>query len=153
LERIEEFKKAMLIQSAVVRKEIKAVWSSQRFLVLSDTDWLLPEKDEVQNTIREVAVDRMPFVNRLFECEEFALMLVARVREHRAKLAMAGDLPKTQWRNWPLGCVGGTRFKGETVDHWINICLTKQGLFLIEPQTNEMWVPTESGDKIIFLFM
>lgn len=147
----------MIIKSSEVRKSIRSIWPKLRFMVLSDEEWWLPEIDEVRLAINEVAVDRLTYMVNLFECEEFALSLVVAIRGHRADLAVRNDLPAKnqliQLRNWPLGIVVGKRFRGEDTNHWINFILTKQGQYLIEPQTGEMWQPMPSNDDIYFLFM
>jgi hypothetical protein len=144
----------MLIPSATVRRAITDIWRNRRVVkVLSDPEWWLPAVETIKEEIKQVAVDRLTYVQHIFECEEFALALMYEIRRRRADLALGGKLPREQWRNFPLGRVVGKRFRGEKVDHWINICLTKEGLYLIEPQTREMWRPVESEDEIYFLDM
>jgi hypothetical protein len=143
----------VIIKSAEVRKAVKTYDPKFKFMVLSDPEWCRPDAEEMQAMVREVAVDRMGFVHHLFECEEFALALVTAIRGRRADLAESGKLPREQWRNWPLGIVVGTHFRGQRVDHWINICLTREGLYLIEPQTGETWQPKPTEDKFYFLLM
>ena len=143
----------MIVKSADVRKAIKAAWPKLKFMVLSDREWWLPEVENVEAMVHEVAVDRMSFIPPLFECEEFSLALVAAIRGRRADLYRAGKLQPERVRNWPLGVVCGTRFQGEDVDHWINVCVTRQGVWLIEPQTGLMWQPEKGEDEIFFLLM
>jgi hypothetical protein len=143
----------MIIPSSDIRKAVKETWRKRVIMVLSDPEWWLPAVASVKEEMDQVAVDRMVYVPQLFECEEFALALMYGVRRRRADLALTGKLPREEWRNFPLGRVVGKRFRGKKVDHWINICLTKEGLYLIEPQTREMWRPVESEDEIYFLDM
>ena len=144
----------MIISSADVRKAIKSVWPNLKYVVLSDSEWLLPDIEELRDMVKEVAIDRMSFIPPLFECEEFTMMLVTAVRARRADLATSGKLPREQWRNWPLGAVAGKLFRGVATNHWIGVCVTKQGLYLVEAQTGEDWKPVSGeDDKNYFLWM
>jgi hypothetical protein len=144
----------MLIPSTTVRRAVNDIWHKRRVvMVLSDPEWWLPTIEMIKEEIDQAATDRLTYVQHLFECEEFALALMFTIRRRRADLALAGRLSREQWRNLPLGRVVGNRFRGKKIDHWINICLTQEGLYLIEPQTREMWRPVEVEDEIYFLDM
>jgi hypothetical protein len=122
-------------------------------MVLSDPEWACPHRAELEAAIKEMGIERLSYIRHLFECEEFATALMTTARGRRATMAETGKLPREQWRNWPLGIVCGARFRGVDEDHWINICLTREGLYLIEPQTGDMWRPIAGEDEIYFLLM
>lgn len=139
----------MIISSDKLREHFAGIWPDLKFIVLSDPAWAVPRMAQLQNWLQLSEAKKPPYIEHLFECEEFALKLVADQREQAA-----AELSKLGIRyNWPLGIVFGTRFGGQKMDHWKNICLTDEGLVLIEPQTNAIAMPTLATDRVDFLIM
>ena len=143
----------MKITSEAVRKDIAAIWPDLQFILLSDPAWWDPDVAEVQEFLQTSGIEKLPYIEGIHECEEFSLQLVAELRRRRAEKAVAGMIPKNELLNWPFGFVFGTRFAGRDLDHWMGITHTRQGLWLIEPQTDAIWTPSRDRDQVLFLFM
>jgi hypothetical protein len=141
----------MMISSSQVRSELSKIWPNLRFVVLSDSEWWLPSVADVRSLLARLP--RLDYIERLYECEEFALELVASQRRAHAADCQLGAVPAGERFNWPLGIVCGTRFRGHDMDHWQNLCLTADGIILIEPQTGQIWPPQPDMDQIYFLLM
>ncbi|KJS29550.1 MAG: hypothetical protein VR64_20580 [Desulfatitalea sp. BRH_c12] len=145
----------MLITSDQIRSELGLMWPDLQFIVLSDPAWLPTDKAQLQAELD--ACPRRPrgpiFIENLWACEENAIDLVLTVRKRRAEAAQRGEIPTSQWFNRPLGFVAGTRFNGRDMNHFANICRTRAGWLMIEPQTHAIWTPRSDTDDIYFLFM
>ncbi|KJS31639.1 MAG: hypothetical protein VR64_10610 [Desulfatitalea sp. BRH_c12] len=142
----------MIITSDQIRAELASMWPELKFILLSDPAWLLPTQDQLQAELD--ACTRHPlYYENLYACEEHAVDLMMSVRRGRAEMAQRGEIPTSQWLNRPLGFVAGTRFNGRDMNHFANVCRTRAGWLMIEPQTHAIWTPRASADHIYFLFM
>ncbi|MDA8139530.1 MAG: hypothetical protein M0036_12845 [Desulfobacteraceae bacterium] len=143
----------MTVSSDAIRAAVGSIWPDLKYIVLSDPDYIRPTMEELSQTLNALEVQRMPYIPLLFECEEFALGLMYEVRKQHAQEAIAGRIAADRLLNWPLGICAGTRFRGRDLDHWANVCLTTDGVRLIEPQNNTVWAPDAQNDQIYFLLM
>ena len=93
----------------------------------------------------------MPYYIRIFECEEFALTSLARLREYHALLYQEN---KTEYDcNFPIGICSGTMFKGERYDHTLIVCVFTDGVFMYDPQSKRKWKSDPKTDKFFFVWM
>lgn len=142
----------MIVSSAQIKKELLEVWPKLVFKVMSDPVWL--------NITPQALEAELPdpldiFIPGAFECEEHAIDLVVRQRRKWAERIIDENLPESQWHNWPIGWVFGTKYDGEDMDHWWCIARTNAGIRMIEPQKRQtrIWVPDVRRDHIDILFM
>jgi hypothetical protein len=130
--------------SQTVRRLMAQVWPELKFIILSDPQWQAPTQGEVLAALDAYAPRRRHYRQGVYECEEFAIDFMAFCRRINAQNAD---------HNWPLGVVCGTRFKSEYMDHWANVCVSDDGLWLIEPQTGGVWAAKPVQDQVYFAMM
>ena len=139
--------------SRVLREKISEVWPELQFIVLSDSEWKVPHIEQVAKFLANAKTPGRPFIPKLFACEEYSISMMAEVRQLHAQQALNENWPEGERRNWPFGIVAGTKFKGEPINHWLNVCVCHEGIYILEPQTGEYWLATPANDDIFFLFM
>ena len=143
----------IILPSKTIRKNIAEIWPDLQFIVLSDPQWKVPQITDVAKFLINAKTPERQFVPNLFACEEYAVSLLAEVRQHHVQQALVEGWPEKEQRNWPLGIVFGSMFQGQPREHWLNVCVCHEGVYIIEPQTAEYWLATPANDNILFLFM
>jgi hypothetical protein len=138
----------MKISSKELRKELKKVWPQIGFMWVPDYRLWKPTLEQLRWAIAVSKVDRAKFLDDINDCDDFALQLNADIKRMRAYDGEAGKIPKDQWHPWAFGEVFGTKFNGWSNAHSANICMCREGIYLIEPQTDEIW-EAEPPDDII----
>ena len=117
-----------------------------------DTDYYIPTLDALKTMVALVSVKEMQFLGQRFNCNDYALTLHANV----VKVVAANrpeDVQEEGWFGWSFGRAAGWQFKSKKEKHQINICLTREGIYLIEPQTDEIWEYDASIDQARFVEM
>lgn len=141
-----------MILSNIIREKFQEYWPSLFFMIITDKVYNYPTMVEFRDFLNEYRKTIPEYVDQLYECEEFALNMLAFQRRYQVDLYKKG---KSENINWAFGLVGGSNFKTQKDMHFCNVCIVKdKGLVLVEPQikTNiEWWIPYE--DKVSFLFM
>ena len=141
----------MKIKSADIRKTISSIYPGMQFIVLTDEQWDLPSIDDIKKT--PVFSKYLRYLPYVFECEEISLSFVSDLRKFRASGMIENNVPDSDRLNWPVGFVWGTKYRGRNLNHWWNVAFTKEGMFFIEKQTDEIWKPRKDSDDIHFLWM
>lgn len=130
---------------------IKAVWPHLRDIWLVDPAYWLPTPDELAEGLARTITHRQTYLPDIADCDDFALQLHAEISRMRAWSAKHREIPREEWLPWAFGQCLGVRFHGRNMNHAINICLTTDGLRLIEPQNNNIWIPTPEDDMPYFV--
>jgi hypothetical protein len=121
-----------------IRQSLKDVWPELQFIWLFDRRYICPTHDELIKVIDKVWT-RQKSRGELVDCDEQALFLHSDVKKHLAKT----DTDYT----WAFGEVALTMSNGWPGPHSQNICVTKEGIYLIEPQTKEIWKAHKRDDE------
>ena len=96
--------------------------------------------------LNETQADRLPYIKKKGECEEFSLILHSAIKQKN----IFDDKSKL---TWAFGECIGRKFVGFKGVHSANVCLTKEGVYLIEPQTDAYWKADPVSDDIFFIKM
>ena len=136
----------------ITAKQLKELVSEQfptlGFQWVPDKEFIIPTLAEVQAVIESTHVERLKFMDAINDCDDFALQLHAAVNLHRAEQARKMEIPSDQHVPWAFGEAFGIMFQGERYQHSCNVAAVEEGVFLIEPQTDEMWLAGE-GDIVL----
>ena len=139
----------MKISSKGLRAELKNKFPTISFMWVPDYNLWKPTLAEMKAAIKLSEVDRARFLDDINDCDDFALQLNADIKRMRAFDGEAGKIPKDQWYPWAFGEVFGTKFNGWPLGHSANICLCQEGIFLIEPQNDQIWLADGPPDDLI----
>ena len=136
------------IKALEIRKLIKDLWPNVGFT------WLTPHEDkfsmptipEVEEFLVQSKVDEERFTDGVKDCDWFSLILHAEakvyyVNNHALKYPIA------------FGEVFATKFNGWTLKHNANICICKNKVYLVEPQTDEIHEGASDMDEILIVRM
>jgi hypothetical protein len=123
-------------------------FSALGFQWVPDREFLVPTLDEVESALKLTNVERLKFMDAINDCDDFALQLHAAVNLLRAEQARNMEIPSDEHIPWAFGEAFGIQFQGEQYQHSCCIALTQKGIYLIEPQTDEMWV-AGGGDVVL----
>ncbi|MCK9597414.1 MAG: hypothetical protein M0R06_00160 [Sphaerochaeta sp.] len=136
----------MIITSEALRKALKKIWPDLEFMLLSDPEWDSPTRKELEDFISRV--QKPGRVDHVWECEEYAFNLMVEQRREHSKVSSKDDY------NWPLGAAWVDKYRGEDLNHVVNICLTSdKGIILADHQADAIWIPDSSGDNVYSVIM
>lgn len=99
---------------------------------------------DLADLVKENSVKNEAYMTRQQACEEFSLFLVADIRRYRYKTDPNGY-------NRPIGIVFGNMHNEVAENHYWNIALTTDGIYGVEPQTDEIWKMTEATDNPLLI--
>ena len=131
-----------------LKQEVNNQFSSVGFQWVPDKSFITPTLDEVKDLVASTKVNTLTFIDAINDCDDFALQLHAAVNLHRANAARDMLIPSDEHLPWAFGEAFGLQFMGESYQHSLNICLTTEGIYLIEPQTDEIWLAS-AGDVVL----
>ena len=117
--------------------------------VSTDREYLVPTLDMVKSLMAKYADDSIRYIPSLCECEEFALFFLADVRRGRCR--DIDDLPVADRKNLAIGEALGGKWNGVGKKHHANICVTEDGLYLFDMQSQQIWQPMRGNDSIYFV--
>jgi len=104
---------------------------------LTDPFYLLPELKDLEISVKKNSVKDIQYYKNISECEEFSLFLHAKIKMERVQNVK--DIPDHEKYTWAFGEVIGYKYglMGKNI-HQMNICFTKEGIKIIEPQSNKI---------------
>jgi len=123
------------------------------FQGLRSKRYWMPTLEKLKEAIKLTDVDRQIFLPDVNDCDSFSLQLHADIKRIRAVDAELGKIPREEWMPWAFGEAFGIKFKGQQESHSLNICMTMEGIYLIEPQTDAMWCPDKEEDLVLLIWM
>jgi hypothetical protein len=139
------------MQEKISGKKLKSLvfekFPQVSFQWVPDKHFWVPTIDEVKHVVELTHTQRLPFIENINDCDDFTLHLHSAVNLYRATLARDMKIPSNQHIPWAFGEAFGF-FQNETYPHSLNIALTQQGFYLIEPQDDNIWSATRKD--IIF---
>lgn len=138
----------MKVTSERMRMALQDVWPNLRMIWPTDPNYDLLTVKKLKSVVKKCSVADFEYIGNVWDCDNFALQLHARVQKAQYDEVILGTAEKTPWA---FGECMGTRFRGRNEDHAINIALTDKGIYLIEPQTDAIWKANSKKDAPFFV--
>jgi hypothetical protein len=135
-----------IISDNDLRVAMRKVLPAIQFIWTQSTTYIVPTTAELEAALVESKVHDIRFDGELADCDYYSLQLNARLKAARA--ALSDQLPMDERYPWAFGECSGNLINRLEVQHTLNICLTQEGLVLVEPQTYDIWTPTPATDSI-----
>jgi len=131
-----------------IRKRLKEKWPELSDIWLTDGKYLLPEVSDLEPVFAlwNLQLHDFKYVQNLFECEEFALFFHAAAKKYQI-------FNREDPLNWCLGECITKELLGFPMVHSCNLFLTKDKIYMIEPQTGAYWEANPEEDKVFFVNM
>ena len=110
----------------------------------------MPELNDLEESIERNSVKDLIYHKNICECEEFSLFLTAAIKIERARYVKF--IPKDERYSWAVGEAIGYRtgLMGMKV-HQMCICMTQDGIKIIEPQSDK--IEESDSDKFDIFFV
>jgi hypothetical protein len=121
-----------------IKKLLLEHWVKLPHPWLTSQEYHIPDVSEIRSIIPLSGVRDIQFQKDKMECENYALFLHAFVKKYCVE--------KKDWKHQvAFGDVIGLRMQTVSYNksHALNIAITKQGIFLIEPQTYQIFQPAK----------
>jgi hypothetical protein len=122
----------METSSTEIRNSLKEVWPDLKHIWLTDHVYYVPTFEELREEILKHDVRDLPYIENLNECEEYSLFLHAAVKK---------ELVHTRKFNYTISfgeAIGQNIETAFSKVHKLNIAITEQGVFLVEPQSYQI---------------
>jgi hypothetical protein len=134
----------MLVKSKDIRKRLRAVWPKLRHIWCDDGAYETLTTKTVDSLLKQSDVQERVFITNKNECEEFALFLLCDFKRFNI-------LSRYTTHSWAFGVARARKHKGLEFAHKLNIFLTDDKIYLVEPQTDEYWEADPDNDDIYFV--
>jgi len=134
------------IQASEIRKMTKALWPEIGFQWLTDKKFSVPKLEQLKAFLSISELDKQEFIDHAQDCDDFALQLHAEAKRY---------FVQKEELKYPLafGECFATRWAGFKKKHNANICVCEDGIYLIEPQTDEIRKANSKTDNILIVRM
>ena len=139
------------ISNKELREQLKTM--GVQFSWLTEKVFISPKLEEIKAILQEASVAALKFIPNIQECDDFALHLHSKIKRIRGDWAATGKILAPEAFNWAFGECFGIKFNGITKSHNVNIAVCEEGIFLLEPQTNETWQFNQNQDTILIVRM
>ena len=132
---------------------LKDNWPNLRFIWPTDPKYIIMDFEGLKDIVKSCSVKNFKSRGNLWDCDNYALQLHAKVQEYQYCL---NEEPEIEMLNsWAFGeCIGipnkGT-FCMANPPHAINIAITNEGIALIEPNNDEVWVAGKNEMSLFFV--
>lgn len=141
----------MQITSKIIRKRLRKQFPKlkNRYIQLHDPIYDLPDYGEIKKLISRWSIEklgRLGYTEYKGDCDKFALICHAFIAEERM-LSEKGEYA------FAFGQAKVKKAQGIEGIHAINIFLTEDDIYLIEPQLPEIWVADSKQDDAFLITM
>ncbi len=130
----------------IIRKTFGKRFTDDFSLQIHDEQYYCPNIDDVTTILEKNTVDKQEYIEDVFDCDDYALIL---------KAFFIKQAYKNKKRRYPycLGIIMGGKLLGD-IPHAINFVITdKLKLLLIEPQQDQILEPTSLDREIYFVYV
>ena len=134
----------MEIKTKEIRKRLRDVWPKLRHIWCDDPVYETVNTETVDTLLSDSSVERNSYIDMKSECEEFALFLMCDSKK-------ANILDNSAKHSWAFGTARARKNRGMEFYHKLNIFLTDNKIYLVEPQTDEYWEADPDNDDIYFV--
>lgn len=132
-----------------IRTEISNLWPRSD-LFMADAYYWKPRLSHLHQAMADDLTDREKYREQSNDCDDFALHTHSRIKARVKNLIFKRGDGSYYGCTIPFGEVWGMKFRGREMHHAINICVCREGVMLIEPQTDEIWVASGIEDSIYY---
>lgn len=132
----------MNISATDLKKEIKKIFPKLKYLWVWQHEFFVPSIEEIKEDLKLIRVDKIEYIPDKVDCDVFSLLLHSRIVE----LDISQDRPHKA-----LGQVFVDRCKGENKLHKCNVVYTTSGLYFIEGQNNDIWIPNKKTENPLYM--
>jgi len=150
----------MKITDKEIEKQLQIIWPKlelDKNIWLADSEYWMPKRKDVEELLKASWVDKKKYIQSTWDCDNYALYLMAECHYLVAGLVWSELIKKEDALPWAFGeCWGYFNVNWNEIvrKHAINIVLTEDdGILLIEPQTDEIWIPERKKDSIHYVRM
>ena len=141
-----------MIKSAQhVMDKINKTWPAMRRIGtnggniwMPDRSYYLPEKSEVESIAKKTYFEKYAWTKEIFDCDDFATIFLAWAKQQR----YCGE----HTHSIAFFMCAGTKFDGKNTGHAINGAVCQEGVYLIEPQNDKIWLADPDRDHVHFMF-
>ena len=144
----------MVVTVEQIDDDLMAIWPALYHKWMTSRIYWSPPIDDLSLVIQNLDISTLPFRKNYCECEAFARLLWAGVTRHlidAANLLLddGEELPDRLAYPWSIGVAKGLNLSSSNRigTHDLVICRSENGIYLIEPQTNQRWRPVVSRDR------
>lgn len=127
----------MIVAAEDWRRRLKAVFPSLKAFFCEhvecrDTRYLLPPHEEMAVVLAAAwgPLADIRWTREVGDCDEFSLIVMARVREALLRRAAAGEIPQQKKAPWAIGDAAGRDPGGE--EHAFNVFGTDRGVWVFD---------------------
>ena len=138
----------MINTSKQIRKTITNLWPI-RDIWLVDPKYFLLDIDVVDQIIKELSNKKLEFIDNVWDCDNYSLLLNAEFKKYQYDCLTCSGYTKVNY-TWAFGQCLAKKVKGIDTNHAINIAVCKQGVYLIEPQNDDIWKVDKNKDELYF---
>ena len=143
-----------IIKSKNIRTILKNNWPNLKFIWPTDSQYIVMDFDELKDVVKKCSVRGFSSDGELWDCDNYALQLHAKVQSHQYKLNKQKNLKMKN--SWAFGeCIGlnnnESLFQMGNPPHAINIAITNNGIALIEPKDDSVWVAGKNEMSLFFV--
>jgi len=143
----------MKVERLWLLSELQRYWPDRK-PYLGDSNYWLPSLREVEDLLLKSWVDQYKWMNEIFDCDDFALIVHAWVVQERYKRRQEEGEKEELKYPWAFGEAWGSKLKGEYTSHAINVVITRdKGIYLAEPQDDHIWAANPDNDILYYIRM
>ena len=132
-----------------LKRELRKIFPKLYHIWFTDSEYSILKLTDLREILKDVSVKDFRFRSNVWDCDNFALQLHARIQKYQYDLIQLSEVKNH--KSWAFGEVIGMKFRGEQKNHTANICMTDSGLMLIEPQNNKIWKAKQGDDFVYFV--
>ena len=141
----------MVITAKDLKEDLKELWSI-RDIWFVDPNYFLLEIKVVEDIIKGLSNKKMNFIKNVWDCDNYSLLLNAEFKKWQY-ICLKCSPPDKPYYTWAFGECLASKVRGRTINHALNIAVCKEGVFLIEPQSDFIWKADKNKDKLYFIKM
>jgi len=139
-----------IVTSEQVRLILKDNQANLKYIWLTDPAYIQLDFDNLVAVVKACSVKGFHAMGELWDCDNYALQLHARVQAYQYDLVKKGML-NTQ-NSWAFGeCIGIDDGIFTSGVHAVNIAITDKGVALIEPQEDRVWLAAKDEMSLFFV--
>jgi len=131
------------VSSEKLRMILQNFWPDLTMIWPTDPIYELIPVQKLKWIVEACSVSDFNHTGYAWDCDNFALQFHAKVQRYQydeINAYRAGETP------WAIGECLGIKFGGVKEDHALNICVTPEGIYLIEPQSDTTWMADKVKD-------
>lgn len=139
----------MVVSASKIKRDLKRLWKIDGIWIF-DRNFFVHSIQTVEEMIKGLSSRKLDFIPEVWDCDNFARKLHSDVM-YWQYLCIQCKQPVKKHYPWAFGTVAGVEFKGRDINHAINIAYCREGIFLIEPQSDAIWEADPDQDQLYYI--